>query len=424
MSERTPSAIADRQAVDDGPGGESWEPQPEILDDLHSLLAGLDTGDDKLEADVRALELSHGDVVYSELICLLSHLKFPPSEAKPHWDRIVRHRDSMRERLGGAVDFRVALVSYFVQVNRQLKNPKVIEMKLFERERDSAYRDMLTGLYNYRLFLDHLQREAFRADRYSKPLSLLMIDVDHFKNYNDGNGHEDGNQALREVASLITGSLRKTDFAARYGGDEFALILPATPKTSAQLIAERTREIVDRHEFVNQDALSGGELTISVGVATLPADAADANELVRHADRALYLAKAAGKNQVRLYGQSRRSFGRVNVTMPGAFRMLADETHTLSTINLSEGGLLFRTDQELPAGAMVEFTVTTDADRQITASGRVVHVEEDGDGAYRIAVCLVDAQSTDRARLLRLIRQAAVSDLPLDDGPSGRDQQA
>jgi GGDEF domain-containing protein len=237
MSERAPITVTDGEVDHDLTDPASWDHDPgsEILNDLHSLLAGLDSGNETVDADVGELVRSHGELVYSELIYMLSHLRFLPVDAKPHWELIIKHRRSMAEKLDGTVDLRVALVSYFLEVNRQLRNPKIIEMQLFESERDSAYRDMLTGLYNYRLFREHLAREIFRADRYSKPLSLVMIDVDHFKPYNDGAGHEAGNHALQEVAKLITGSLRKTDFAARYGGDEFALILPATAKTSANL---------------------------------------------------------------------------------------------------------------------------------------------------------------------------------------------
>jgi diguanylate cyclase (GGDEF)-like protein len=262
---------------------------------------------------------------------------------------------------------------------------------------------MLTGLYNYRLFSEHLAREVYHANRYSKPLSLVMIDVDNFKRYNDGNGHEAGNGALRDVARLITRALRKTDFAARYGGDEFALVLPSTPKTSAVTVAERIRESVDRHAFKDQDALPGGELTMSMGVATLPADAHDGADLVRNADRALYMAKAAGRNQVALYGKSRRSFGRIDLELSGSFRQLADTAYPYTTINVSEGGLLLRTTHELPVGTLIEFNLSVDEDRTIRGSGRVIHVERTGDGTCRTAVSIIDTGSADRARLIKLV---------------------
>ena len=419
MSERTLAPeTAPRPRYDDPSEPERGSDfNPEILDELHALFAASDTGEDTLEADARELERRHGPAVYSELIRLLSHLSFPASEAKPHWDLVVRHRDSMQERLGEKVDLRVALVSYFLEVNRKLRNPKIIEMQLFELERASAYRDELTGLYNYRLFREHLTREIYRAARCGKPLSLVMVDVDEFKRYNDCNGHEVGNQALASVARLLTTPLRKSDIAARYGGEEFVLVLPSTTKTNARLVAERSRAAIEREPFAGEEALSGGRLTVSMGVATFPADATNPAELIRQADRALYVAKARGKNQISLYGHSRRSFGRVAVTLPGTFRMLADESHTLSTVNLSEAGLLFRTGTRLRVGTILEFTLETDPDRQITAAGRVVHVEVGGDGTFRTAVHISDASNPDRARLMQLIRDAAVDDSRVADPP-------
>jgi diguanylate cyclase (GGDEF)-like protein len=389
-----------------------------VLEDLHALLATLDREPDSLAEDVRELERLHGEDVYSELIYLLSHLSFPACQARPHWQLIVQHRASMQEKLGQKVDLRVALVSYFVEVNRQLRNPKIIEMQLFERERASAYRDDLTGLYNYRLFREHLAREVAQASRFGQPVSLVMLDVDEFKRYNDYNGHESGNRALTGVAKLLTSVLRKSDFAARYGGEEFALILPSTTKTDAHLVAERARGTVEQCHFAGEESLTEGRLTVSAGVATFPADAADAGELIRHADRALYVAKARGKNQVSLYGQSRRSFGRIELTMPGTFRILSDESHTLTTVNLSEAGLLFRTDVKLRIGTILEFTVQTDPDRQVTATGRVVHVENGGDGTYRTAAHITDASNADRARLMNLIRETGTGEFAIVEPPN------
>ena len=383
-------------------GGE-WD--PEFVDELYDFLSGLESRADTMAEDIALLVEAHGEVVYSELIYILSHLRFEEDEARPHWERILEHRESMLQRLGAPVDLRVALASYFLEVNRKLRNPKIIEIQLFAQAQASAYRDELTGLYNYRLFREHLSRELFRSARNGTPLSLIMIDVDNFKSYNDSNGHEAGNQALVKVAELLTGLLRKTDIPARYGGEEFALILPATPKTSAQLVAERTREKVERQVFGNGEAEPGGNLTVSMGLATFPADAADTGELIRHADRALYVAKSRGRNQVALYGESRRSFGRVNIAMPGSFRILSADSHPMTTTNLSPSGVMFRTDQELPVGTVVEFEMQPSDSRQpITASGRVVHVDE-REGQFFTAVHITDARNADRAALAKFLTE-------------------
>jgi diguanylate cyclase (GGDEF)-like protein len=157
--------------------------------------------------------------------------------------------------------------------------------------------DDLTQLYNSR-YLNHvLRREVKRASRSARPLSLLFLDLDGFKAVNDSQGHLAGSRALVEAAAVIRGSARETDVAARFGGDEFALILPDTGSDGASAVAERVRDRLASHPFLTGDG-SSIRLTASVGVATLPDVASTAEELVRAADRAMYRVKESGKNGI------------------------------------------------------------------------------------------------------------------------------
>src|SRR4029453_17038008 len=119
-----------------------------------------------------------------------SHLRFDPDEARQHWNAILHHRDAMELKLGGPVELRLALLRYFTEVHPKLVNPKIIELSLFERTRASAYSDELTGLKNYRYLVENLGQEILRSDQDGVPVSLIMLDVDWFKRYNDRNGHE------------------------------------------------------------------------------------------------------------------------------------------------------------------------------------------------------------------------------------------
>jgi len=154
-----------------------------------------------------------------------------------------------------------------------------------------AITDGMTGLYNYRYFRTILQQEFKRAVRYSRPLTLFMIDIDHFKHYNDTNGHPMGDKVLQMVASIIKRVCRDTDFVFRYGGEEFVVLLPETQEFEAFNIAERIRGYVAGHQFPNQHTQPGGILTISIGVAGYPDSACSDIELIDRADAALYLAK-------------------------------------------------------------------------------------------------------------------------------------
>ena len=170
------------------------------------------------------------------------------------------------------------------------------------RTRRLASTDGLTDLYNHRTFQERLTQEVDRANRYARPLSLVMIDVDHFKIYNDTYGHPQGDMILREIARLLREVSRTSDIVARYGGEEFALILPETDCASAQKISHRLREHIERHAFPGEQRLPGGTLTISLGVATHTL-AGTKEALVQSADIALYRAKRDGRNRICVAGE-------------------------------------------------------------------------------------------------------------------------
>jgi diguanylate cyclase (GGDEF)-like protein len=159
--------------------------------------------------------------------------------------------------------------------------------------------DDLTRLYNSRFLNLVLRREAKRASRNGRPVSLLFLDLDGFKQVNDQHGHLAGSRALVEAAAIIRGCARETDVVARFGGDEFSLILPDTGVEGAAAVASRIRERLSAARFLASDGLSV-HLTASVGVATLPDVASDAEQLLKAADTAMYKVKAAGKDGIHI----------------------------------------------------------------------------------------------------------------------------
>jgi len=206
--------------------------------------------------------------------------------------------------------------------------------RLYKRVQDQAVTDGLTGLYNHRHFYERLEHEVARARRYATPVSLLMIDIDDFKRFNDRHGHLAGDAVLRGIAAVLQSELRQSlDVAARYGGEEFAVILPNTPMAAAPVtqmeidltgrlrearaddeapppghgggaeqVAERIRERVAGTRFLAADGTALPELTVSIGVAVFPVRTSSPEDLIGHADAALYAAKRAGKDRVETYG--------------------------------------------------------------------------------------------------------------------------
>jgi diguanylate cyclase (GGDEF)-like protein len=169
---------------------------------------------------------------------------------------------------------------------------------------DFGMKDQLTGIPNRRSFDNRMDLEWKRSTREKKPLSVMIIDVDKFKNYNDTFGHQQGDVALQTVASTVKKSLsRSTDFAARWGGEEFVILLPTTDATGAGLVAEKVRREIEK-AVVPCDNAKGEKITVSVGVSTqTPAPGLTIGSFISIADEALYKAKETGRNRVVLGGE-------------------------------------------------------------------------------------------------------------------------
>ena len=176
----------------------------------------------------------------------------------------------------------------------------ITERRRAERAEELASRDSLTDLYNHRTFYALLKDEVARTRRFNRPLSLLMIDVDHFKNVNDTLGHQAGDAILRGLSDLLVRQVRAVDRVCRYGGEEFTVIMPETDTAIAMQIAERLRYLVERQPFDIDDGKTTG-ITVSIGVATYPQLVDSPDEIVKAADVALYAAKQAGRNLVSRY---------------------------------------------------------------------------------------------------------------------------
>jgi diguanylate cyclase (GGDEF)-like protein len=175
--------------------------------------------------------------------------------------------------------------------------------QLFERARQQAYTDSLTGLSTRRHFFELAERELGRSKRYGSPLCVVMFDFDQFKEINDRYGHAVGDRVLADAARLLKDQLREVDVVGRYGGDEFAILLPETRLPTAKHVAERLRRSIAKAEFqIDGDSSETVHLTASLGVAQYTQDCENVDMLLDRADQALYFAKQAKDDEVKAWG--------------------------------------------------------------------------------------------------------------------------
>lgn len=244
--------------------------------------------DDLGKRSVSELRQKRGDDYFSELLFALTHKRYARGQAERLWRNIVAHRDQLSALLGRNPGVAVAALDYMTNVEGSFKRPTLIDELKLARLVDSATRDDLTGLFDRATMRVALER-ACQGDE--QPVSVIMIDLDDFKRFNDSYGHLAGDRILARAAEIVRQSLRDTDIPARYGGEEFCVVLPGRSLEEAQTVAERLRVRIEQE-------LGWQGVTASLGVASRPQDAGGPLALLRAADDALYASKAAGKNRV------------------------------------------------------------------------------------------------------------------------------
>jgi diguanylate cyclase (GGDEF)-like protein len=365
-----------------------------------------------------------GPEAHAALLFVLTQLDFANEPAREHWDRILRQWEELNRRIPEKVDLRVAVLQYFLRSQRKLHNPAIVEIKILRRTQASAIYDELTRLYNFRYFQDRVVSEARRALRYDHALTLLMIDADDFKAFNDTRGHLAGNMALRRLASALRKTVREVDVAARYGGEEFAILLPNTPKLAALKLAEKLRQAVERAGIGRDAAGQGKPLTVSIGVASLPGDAGNAQELVERADSALYIAKSMGKNCVKPFSDERREHTRLEATLAGHFSIMAKERHPLATTNVSEGGILFHSVDPLPSGSLLKLQLALPPSGEpIECAVKVLRVIG-ARGGFEIGTHILHMPPAHVRRFRQFLKQLKAGELPASPASRRRKPRA
>lgn len=346
-----------------------------------------------------------GDQAYAEALYLLTRMRFGPEEAKCFWEEILRHHQGLSQVLGRDVGIRVAVCDYFMNLHPKMRDPVIVEVQVLLQKEKGALVDELTGLYNRRYFNDAIVREVERFKRFGQRFSLVMLDVDHFKRFNDSYGHLAGDSALKAVATVLRETARTFDHVVRYGGEEFALILPHTDGEQALSAAERLRSAVAANPVPVEGQEGGVPLTVSLGTATFPEDAINGRDLVNRADEALYEAKRT-RNAACSFSEKNRRFPRAPLNLMVIFSADQGSRVRVTALNVSFGGMLCISPTPILPGTRVDVALDSDAvgKRGLSVSGRVVRLErESEDGNYEIALAFELASQDERRTLVRLV---------------------
>ncbi|GBF49670.1 diguanylate cyclase (GGDEF) domain protein [Leptospira ryugenii] len=342
----------------------------------------------------RISELKHEDSqetgTYSTLLQILSSLEFPEDEAKTIWEEILDHKNTISSALERPISFRVAMLDYFIRINQKLNNPKLIEIRVYTDTEKLVLIDELTKLFNRRHFHHSLEREFKQSQRHGAPFSVLILDIDDFKQINDTHGHTSGDEVLKLVANTLKQNIRTEDTVCRIGGEEFAILLPHTGEENAQIVAEKLLEQVRKIYFKDR------KITISCGLVTYPKQGTFAEELYDMADKALYYSKFTGKNKVSIYSQDKRASMRVPSRME-LFLRLPDLTFKSISKDISLTGIGFETEHPIEISEVLDIQLREAISGQwIDAKIRIVRKEKRDASSFHIGAEFIDLSDKDK----------------------------
>ena len=271
--------------------------------------------------DKKYIEIASGDIVdhiqddeylldsigkksgtyYRDLIFALIQIRLPEDEAKRDWKEILKHKYILSERLGRNVGIHVATLDYYTNIKKQIAFPKIVDAREYVDTASRALVDELTKAYNRRFFDEEFRRFFLQARSGGKIFSLVMLDLDNFKIYNDINGHIQGDIALIETVRILHAVCSQDSAVCRYGGEEFIILIPGLSLEAAAKTAEDIRQAIYDYRFVNEQALPGGRLSVSLGVTVYRDAIQEPQQMVEEADAALYRAKNEGRNRVKTF---------------------------------------------------------------------------------------------------------------------------
>jgi diguanylate cyclase (GGDEF)-like protein len=355
-----------------------------LFQSITSMLRSSTDDDWALIEGMESLASTHGSAVYDEFFYVLTQTRFGPEKAISHWNNVISHVGSVIRSQYMHQGLLPAVLHYLQKETGVISDPRFLESDYIDNIKRSSITDGLTGLYNQTFFKSTLSKVISQSRRHAgQPLSVVLFDLDHFKQYNDTVGHLAGDQALKNTAKIILKSLRDSDVAARYGGEEFALLLPQTSKAMAQKVANRIRQAVEKSSYPGQELTPSGNLTISGGVAEFIKDAYDAETLIEAADRELYMAKERRNCICPNVDDRRRGFRRPVRSLVECEVFGESVFRTALSVNISEVGMALGCDWGPKVGSTVKLKFKKPYwTRNIEINAKVRQTKKLGDLSY------------------------------------------
>jgi diguanylate cyclase (GGDEF)-like protein len=345
------------------------------------------------------------ELFYSKLLELFINLNFGEDEAKNHWENIINNIDFMKNHLNREIGLRVAIVDYFINHTEMMKEPIVVEMRVFKENEKLALVDSLTGLFNKRFYDITIRKEYKKALRFNQIFSLFLLDLDDFKKVNDTKGHLFGDEVLANFGKFLSLSSREEDVICRYGGEEFIVILPETTGDGALMYAERIREVLKEDIFFKKH-----KITFSGGISTFPYNGKDLEELFRSVDKSLYAAKYNGKDCIIKSTGNKRKFKRFNKSRKIQYQCWGDsfndkkpQIKEVITQDISVGGLRFESQEDLKLDSLVLLKLGIPDDDELVISGKVMWVKRINKELFSYGVKFNDIDTKDANKLKKIL---------------------
>lgn len=296
-------------------------------------------------------------------------LQLSDSDVLSLWDSILNHKHKLSVQLGRPAGFRMAAYDHLCGEQKLIDTPIIVDSREYEQLISESQTDFKTGIFNARTLYRQIDQEIKRSRRYGFVFSLLLMDLDNFKKFNDTLGHLAGDILLEEIAAILKQNLRAIDIPARFGGDEFGILFPQTLRKNALDISRRIMRHVN--QMVKSKFQSRIPVSMSGGIVMYPFNGDNTRTLLAEADKILYEAKARGKNRILAFNE-KRQFPRFPCSLPVHFQIDGQAKDLAGEVrNISKQGLLISTTQATPLKDIIGRRISMD----VSLSGRHHHVQ-------------------------------------------------